>query len=114
MPNNINRRKFIQQSAVLGGTLLTSSIIGNAYAEAPSTKDTLTILHTNDVHSRLDPFPMDGSKNAGLGGVAARANIIKQIRQETDNGPAINLCVDKVNGTAMESSPRLEGLVMGM
>ncbi len=85
MPNNINRRKFIQQSAVLGGTLLTSSIIGNANAEAPSTKDTLTILHTNDVHSRLDPFPMDGSKNAGLGGVAARANIIKQIRQETDN-----------------------------
>ena len=85
MPNNINRRKFIQQSAVAGGALLTSSLLGNAYAEVPAAKDTLTILHTNDVHSRLDPFPMDGSKNAGLGGVAARAKIIKQIRQETDN-----------------------------
>ena len=42
----------------------------------------LTILHTNDVHSRLDPFPMDGSRNQGLGGVSARAALIHQIRQE--------------------------------
>jgi 5'-nucleotidase len=27
----------------------------------------LSILHTNDVHSRLDPFPMDGGKYQGLG-----------------------------------------------
>ena len=81
----INRRKFIQQSALTGGALLTSSIIGKAFGETNSSKDTLTILHTNDVHSRLDPFPMDGSKNAGLGGVAARSTIIQQIRQETDN-----------------------------
>jgi 5'-nucleotidase len=38
----------------------------------------LTILHTNDVHSRLDPFP-DGNLK-GRGGVAARAALIKQIR----------------------------------
>lgn len=42
----------------------------------------LTILHTNDVHSRLEPFPMDGGKNQGLGGVAARAELIKTIRTE--------------------------------
>ena len=41
--------------------------------------------HTNDVHSRLEPFPLDGSPNAGLGGVAARATIIKQIRNEEKN-----------------------------
>ncbi len=45
----------------------------------------LTILHTNDVHSRLDPFPMDGSKNQGLGGVAKRATLIKRIRKEQKN-----------------------------
>ena len=45
----------------------------------------LTILHTNDVHSRLDPFPMDGSRMQGLGGVAQRATMIRQIRQETPN-----------------------------
>jgi len=78
----IDRRKFLKQSAIAGGALLASSIAGDVFAETNVTKDTLTILHTNDVHSRLDPFPMDGSKNAGLGGVAARATIIQQIRQE--------------------------------
>ena len=45
----------------------------------------LTVLHTNDVHSRLDPFPMDGGSNQGLGGVATRAEIIGKIRREEDN-----------------------------
>ena len=81
----INRRKFISQSVMAGGALLASSITNNGYAENFAAKDTLTILHTNDVHSRLDPFPMDGSKTAGLGGVAARATIIEQIRKETEH-----------------------------
>ena len=81
----IDRRKFIKQSAIASGALLASSIAGNAFGANNPATDTLTILHTNDVHSRLDPFPMDGSKVAGLGGVAARATIIKQIRQETEH-----------------------------
>ena len=47
--------------------------------------DRLTILHTNDVHSRLEPFPMDGGQNAGKGGVAARAALIRRIRAEEEN-----------------------------
>ncbi len=45
----------------------------------------ITILHTNDVHSRVDAFPMDGSRNQGLGGAAKRAHLIKQIRKEEKN-----------------------------
>lgn len=45
----------------------------------------LTILHTNDVHSRLEPFPMDGSRNQGLGGVAARAKMIRDIRAQEEH-----------------------------
>jgi 5'-nucleotidase len=45
----------------------------------------LTVLHTNDVHSRIDPFPMDGGSNQGLGGVAARAQIIEKIRREEEH-----------------------------
>lgn len=45
----------------------------------------LTVLHTNDVHSRIDPFPMDGGSNQGLGGVAARAEIIEKIRREEEH-----------------------------
>lgn len=43
---------------------------------------TLTILHTNDVHSRIEPFPMDGSRNEGLGGAAKRAGLIRKIREQ--------------------------------
>ena len=45
----------------------------------------LTVLHTNDVHSRIEPFPMDGGTNQGLGGVAARAEIIEKIRREEEH-----------------------------
>lgn len=78
----MNRRKFIQNTAMAGGAILFASFTGDAAAEE---NETLTILHTNDVHSRLEPFPMDGSKNAGLGGVAARAALIQQIRSEVSN-----------------------------
>ena len=80
----VNRRYFLQQTALASGAIMAASIL-KVNAGTIANADTLTILHTNDVHSRLDPFPMDGSKNAGLGGVAARAEIIKQIRAETDN-----------------------------
>ncbi len=58
---------------------MASSVAGAVPAEYP-----LTILHTNDVHSHLDPFPMDGSRNQGLGGVATRSSLIKDIREEAD------------------------------
>jgi len=45
----------------------------------------LTILHTNDVHSRLEPFPLDGGSNAGRGGVAARSALIRKIRSEQEH-----------------------------
>lgn len=53
----------------------------NAWA-AEAGAQRLTILHTNDVHSRLDPFPVDGGRNAGKGGVVARAELIRRIRQQ--------------------------------
>ena len=46
----------------------------------------ITILHTNDVHSRIEPFPADGGgRNAGKGGAARRATLIKDIREDVDN-----------------------------
>ena len=45
----------------------------------------LTILHTNDVHSRIDPFPMDGTRNAGQGGAARRARLIASIRKQEEH-----------------------------
>lgn len=48
-------------------------------------KRKLVILHTNDTHSRLEPFPLDGGKFEGQGGVAARAALIEQIRAEEEH-----------------------------
>ena len=77
----LNRRKFIQQSALTAGAFITSkwSMADDAASQR------LVILHTNDVHSRLEPFPMDGSRNQGLGGVAARAKLISDIRAKEEN-----------------------------
>jgi 5'-nucleotidase len=80
----LNRRKFIAQSALATGAVLTAKS-GLAGMADTGLVTRLTILHTNDVHSRLEPFPMDGSKNQGLGGVAARAELIKQIRAEQEH-----------------------------
>jgi 5'-nucleotidase len=44
----------------------------------------ICMLHTNDTHSRIDPFPV-GSKYAGLGGMAKRAFLINQIRKEEEH-----------------------------
>jgi 5'-nucleotidase len=77
----MNRRKFIVDTSLTAGALMMSA---PTIAQA-SEGSRLTILHTNDVHSRLDPFPMDGTRNAGQGGVAARAALIQTIRAEEEH-----------------------------
>jgi 5'-nucleotidase len=79
----MQRRKFIKHTALATGSLLLAKL--DAFADAPDAIQTLTILHTNDVHSRLEPFPMDGGRNQGMGGVATRSAMIKKIRQEATN-----------------------------
>lgn len=80
----INRRKFLQQAGLTGGALAMASLVRGEVPGRQEPAKRITILHTNDVHSRLDPFPMDGSRNQGLGGVAARAALIQEIREEGD------------------------------
>lgn len=73
----MKRRTFLQGAAAGAAAL---ALPGYARAAAPVTE--LTLLHTNDTHSRLDPFPMDGSRYEGLGGVARRKTLIDRIRRE--------------------------------
>ena len=78
-----NRREFIK--GVFGGMALAglSSLPLELFARAEMTK--LTILHTNDVHSRIDPFPANDPKYPNMGGVARRAALIKKIRATEKN-----------------------------
>ena len=45
----------------------------------------VTILHTNDVHSHIEAFDSDHGRYPGMGGVAQRASLIQQIRDENPN-----------------------------
>lgn len=77
-----SRRSFLKKTAIGSGLLLAGGFPFESFAAAEDQK--LVILHTNDTHSRLEPFPMDGGKFEGQGGVAARASLIAQIRQEEE------------------------------
>jgi 5'-nucleotidase len=77
------RRDFLQKS-LLGTTGL--SLLGpTLLAEAASGPAKLTILHTNDMHSRIEPFPDNAPQWAGLGGMARREALIASIRQQEPN-----------------------------
>lgn len=79
----LSRRSFLRHTALGSGLALAGGFPFEAFAGEKETR--LTILHTNDVHSRLEPFPMDGSRFQGLGGVAARAALIEKIRKEEEH-----------------------------
>ena len=81
----MKRRHFIQQLSSGAILLGTGAFPTSAFASEHSEIVKLTILHTNDVHSRIDPFPMDGTANQGLGGAARRAALVKKIRAEEKN-----------------------------
>jgi len=85
-----NRRSFLcrlGQTAIVAGTttMLPNVLKAASFASEEGRLHKLTILHTNDVHSRIEPFPMDGGKNEGKAGIARRAALIKKIRKEEKN-----------------------------
>lgn len=78
-----SRRKFLKQSFIGGSLLALGQFPLDAFADQSTEK--LTILHTNDMHSWLFPFPSDDKKFSGQGGVAARSALIKSIRSKERN-----------------------------
>ncbi len=80
----MQRRHFIKQTAAASVLLATGSFGLSAFGNAPGKKH-ITILHTNDTHSRLDPFPANDARYANKDGVARRATLIENIRKENQN-----------------------------
>ena len=79
-----SRREFIRTTLLGTAGVAAWNFIP---LEALAYKDVvkISILHTNDVHSRIDPFPLNDPKYPGMAGVARRAEIINQIRKEEEN-----------------------------
>lgn len=72
----MERRSFIKAAGSLGMAVPMSGLMSKAKTKG------LVVLHTNDQHSRIDPFPMNHSKHPGCGGFARRAAVIDKIRAE--------------------------------
>lgn len=77
----MKRREFIEKTAT--GTLIAG--LGLTLSSFETGSKHLTILHTNDVHSHIDPFPITDPRNPNMGGVSRRAALIESIRQENPN-----------------------------
>ena len=80
----MKRRDFIQQASA-GTALVTLGSLGLQSFTYKEKTTKITILHTNDVHSHIDPFGPEDGRNANKGGVARRASLIDSIRKENPN-----------------------------
>ena len=76
----MSRRRFIKQVGA-GATLLSLAPLELLAAREEVIK--ISILHTNDMHSRIECFT--SGRNKGAGGMLQLASVIKQIRSEEEN-----------------------------
>lgn len=58
----------------------------------------LVLLHTNDVHSQLEPLPADDPRNPDMGGILRREALCRTIRAQEPNVLVFD-CGDFVQGT---------------
>ncbi|RAR75452.1 bifunctional metallophosphatase/5'-nucleotidase [Flavobacterium aciduliphilum] len=79
----MKRRDFIKKSVVSSAFYSLAGLSLSSFKSENSKH--ITILHTNDVHSYIDPFPPNHPKNPNMGGVARRAALIETIRKENPN-----------------------------
>lgn len=84
----MKRKEFLKY--IGGGSLALTLAPNLLLAEQPAfVKEEfaykLTILHTNDQHSRIEPFADSFKSNPNQGGFARRASLISKIRSEEKN-----------------------------
>jgi len=75
----MDRRRFL--TTVATGTL---GIISLSSLKDKEKMQKITILHTNDTHSHIDPFPENHRKYPNKGGVGRRKKLIEKIRGEEE------------------------------
>ena len=76
----MNRRKFIYNSS-----LASISVIGLESCNLINNDVKISILHTNDLHSQIEPFPPNHDKFPDKGGFARRGEIFKSLIKTNPN-----------------------------
>ena len=77
------RRSFIQKTAASTALLGLGGLSLSSFNKPKETH--ITILHTNDVHSQIEPLPNNHYKYPGLGGFSRRATLVDKIRINNPN-----------------------------
>jgi len=78
------RRAFIKKAGA--ASLLAMIPAGSLLAARDEDITKLTVLHTNDQHSRIEPFEVSSNERySNKGGFARRAALIAQIRSREEN-----------------------------
>lgn len=78
------RREFIKKAGA--ASLLTMIPAADLLAGELNSVKKITILHTNDQHSRIEPFEISSDeRTSNKGGFARRASLIHKIRQQEKN-----------------------------
>lgn len=76
----MNRRRFIYNSSIASLSVLGLNSCNQLFRDVK-----ITILHSNDVHSQIEPFPVNHNRFPGRGGFARRASIFNEIRSVNPN-----------------------------
>lgn len=79
---NISRKSFLKQ--FLAGTAGVA-VAPHLLLARPKLNKKLVILHTNDTHARIDPFPKNHPQYGGMGGFAKRAELVESVRAKEKN-----------------------------
>lgn len=93
----IKRRDFLGASLAAGLSFSLPQSLRSLHKWAPQAaiwspllepgihETLITVLHTNDTHSQIDPILENDKTYARKGGVARRATLVKRVRQENPN-----------------------------
>lgn len=95
-----DRRTFLKHLGALALTFACNPLeaINKGQDKRPNKTRQLTILHTNDVHSQIDPIVIDTNTNTTMGGYARRKAYIDMVRNE-GNDMLVFECGDMFQGT---------------
>ncbi len=77
-----NRREFIKKVTVAS---MVIPFLSSFSLIRKNKLKKLTIIHTNDMHSHIDPFPGNDSKYPGLGGMTRIASLVEEIKNNEKN-----------------------------
>ena len=79
----MKRRDFIKNTGAVSTLALLGGLTLPSFTNEKQRH--ITILHTNDTHSHIEPFKANHNRYPNKGGVARRATLIEQVRQENPN-----------------------------